>query len=408
MQDMTTTVKLDVASLGRALRPLWSLRDDGIFLNHGSYGAVPRLVQQEQQRLRDELEAHPDAFMHRIEPLPAGGAVRAVAAQLAPFVGAPPDRLALVESATSGVQAVLNSLPFQHGDQILITDHQYNAVRLAVEARCRETGAEPLVVRIPLPTDAASIAQRVLDAAGPQVRFALLDHITSPTALVFPVQQLAAELRRRGIPVFVDGAHAVGQIPLDIAAIGADWYVTNLHKWLYAPKGSALLYASGSAAPLTQPLCTSHHVGMGFPRSFDYVGTRDYTAWLAAPRALEFFQSLGTARIHAHNAMLVLHGSEALLGIGARAVAPLADCAAMRAFMLPQSRPARDSDAAEVTRALWDNDRIQIRCTTQSGLLLLRFCAQAYVDAAELAQLARVLDQRGWPARNSTTATAVA
>jgi isopenicillin-N epimerase len=264
------------------------------------------------------------------------------------------------------------------------------------------------VVRIPLPTDSATIAQRVLDAAGPQVKFALLDHITSPTALVFPVQQMTAELRRRGIPVFIDGAHAAGQIPLDIAAIGADWYVTNLHKWLYAPKGTALLYASGSAAPLTQPLATSHHVGMGFPRSFDYVGTRDYTAWLAAPRALEFFQALGAARIQAHNAMLVKQGSEALLASGAQAVAPLADCAAMRAFILPQTRPAHESDAAEITQALWDNERIQIRCTTQSGLLLLRFCAQAYVDADEIAQLAQALDQRGWPARNSTTATAVA
>jgi isopenicillin-N epimerase len=405
---MKTNAMLAATPLGRAIRGLWSLREDGIFLNHGSYGAVPLVVQQEQQRLRHELEAHPDAFMHRIEPTPAGGAIRAVAATLAPFVGAPPDRLALVENATSGVQAVLNSLPFQHGDQILITEHQYNAVRLAVEARCRETGAEPLVVRIPLPTDAATIAQRVLDAAGPQVKFALLDHITSSTALVFPVQQIAAELRRRGIPVFVDGAHAIGQIPLDIAAVGADWYVTNLHKWLYAPKGTALLYASGSAAPLTQPLVVSHYVGLGFPRSFDYVGTRDYTPWLTAPRALAFFQGLGPARIHAHNAMLVKEGSEALLAIGAQAIAPLADCAAMRAFMLPQTRPARDSDAAEITQMLWDSERIQIRCTTQSGLLLLRFCAQAYVDAGEIAQLARALDQRGWPARNSTTATAVA
>ncbi len=248
--------------LGRSARLLWTLHDDGSFLNHGSYGAVPRVVQQAQQRLRDEMESHPDAFMHRVEPL-AGGAIREVAATLATMTGTSADRVAMVENATSGVQAVLNSLPFQHGDQILLTDHQYNAVRLAVDARCRQTGAEAVVVRIPLPTDADQIVERVLAAAGPRVRFALLDHITSPTALVFPVQRLATELRRRGIPLFVDGAHAIGQVPLDLPSIGADWYVTNLHKWLYAPKGTAMLYASGGAAPLTWPLVTSHYLELG-------------------------------------------------------------------------------------------------------------------------------------------------
>lgn len=384
--------------LGRASRRLWSLREDASFLNHGSYGAVPRVVQHTQSRLREEMEQHPDAFINRVEPA-SGGVIREVAARLGSFTGTSAERVALVENATSGVQAVLNSLPFQHGDQILITDHQYNAVRLAVEARCRQTGAEMVVVRIPLPTDADQVAERVLAAAGPRVRFVLLDHITSPTALVFPVQRIATELRRRGIPLFVDGAHAIGQIALDLPDIGADWYVTNLHKWLYAPKGSAMLYASGGAAPLTWPLVTSHYVDLGFPRSFDYVGTRDYTAWLAAPAALDFYHALGAQRLLAHEARLVAHGSEALQDIGAVPVAPLDMAAAMRAFILPQSRPALERDAAEVTRRLWDEERIQIRCTTQGGALLLRFCAQAYVEAEELTRLAAALQRQGWPDR---------
>ena len=392
------TLSPEQLPLGRAARPLWTLREDGSFLNHGSYGAVPRQVQQAQAELRDEMERHPDAFMHRVEPL-AGAAVRQVAATLAAFTHTTTERVAMVENATSGVQAVLNSLPFQHGDQILLTDHQYNAVRLAVDARCRQTGAEPVVVRIPLPTDADQIVDRVLAAAGPRVRFALLDHITSPTALVFPVQRLATELRRRGIPLFVDGAHAIGQVPLDLPAIGADWYVTNLHKWLYAPKGTAMLYASGGAAPLTWPLVTSHYLELGFPRSFDYVGTRDYTAWLTAPAAVEFYNTLGPARLMAHQAQLVRHGSDALAAIGAVPVAPLDMAAAMRAFVLPQSRPALERDAAEVMHKLWDEARIQIRCTTQGGLLLLRFSAQAYVEAEELTQLAAVLNAQGWQAR---------
>lgn len=384
--------------LGRASRRLWSLRDGASFLNHGSYGAVPRVVQQVQARLRDEMEQHPDAFMHRVEPQ-GGAALRQVAARVAAFTGTSAERIAMVENATSGVQAVLNSLPFQQGDQILITDHQYNAVRLAVEARCRQTGAEMVVVRIPLPTDAGQIAERVLAAAGPRVRFVLLDHITSPTALVFPVQHIATELRRRGIPLFVDGAHVIGQLPLDLPAIGADWYVSNLHKWLYAPRGTALLYASGGAAPLTWPLVTSHYADLGFPRAFDYVGTRDYTAWLAAPAALDFYHALGAERLLAHETQLVAHGSAALQDIGAVPVAPLEMAAAMRAFVLPQSRPALERDAAEVMRRLWDEERIQIRCTTLGGLLLLRFSAQGYVEAEELTRLAAALHRQGWPAR---------
>ncbi len=388
----------DPLPLGRLARPLWSLTPDATFLNHGARGAVPLGVQQFQLHLREELEQQPDTFYRRVEPN-GGAAVRDVAARLAAFTGTTADRVALTENTTAGVQAVLNSLPFQHGDQILVTELQYNAVRLAVEARCRQTGATPVVVRIPLPTDADQIAERVLAAAGPQVRFALIDHITSATALVLPVQRIATELRRRGIPLFVDGAHAIGQIPLDLPAIGADWYVTNLHKWLYTPRGAALLYASGSAAPLTWPLATSHYVDMGFPRSFDYTGTRDYTPWLSAPAALQFFKALGPERLWAHEAALVRHGSEQLADIGAAPVAPLDMSAAMRAFVLPQSRPALAQDAAALTQTLWEKERIAIRCVVHGGALLLRFCAQAYVEADDLTQLAAALQRHGWPAR---------
>lgn len=385
-------------ALGRPARALWTLRDDGIFLNQGSYGAVPRVVQQAHARLREEMDRHPDAFMQRVRPL-EGAAVREVAAKIGDFTGTTADHIALMENTTSAIQAVLNSLPFQPGDQILATDHQYNAVRLAVEARCRQTGAEPVVVRIPLPTSHESIVGQVLAAAGPRVRLALVDHITSSTALVFPVAQIAAELRRRGIPLFVDGAHAIGHVPLDLPAIGADWYVSNLHKWLYAPRGTAMLYASGAAMSLTRPLVTSHYVELGFPRAFDYVGTRDYSVWLAAPAALDFHRELGAERLRAHQAMLVAHGSRALEDVGAQAIAPPALSPAMRAFRLPQSRPALPADAAEVMAGLWNAARIQVRCASMHGTLLLRICAQAYVDADELTQLAQVLDRIGWPAR---------
>src|SRR5664279_827418 len=255
--------------LGHAARKHWTLREDGSFLNHGSYGACPIPVQQEQERLRRELESHPDAFMARIEPDGTERAARMVAAELAALMGTSADRLALVENASSGVQSVVESVPLDAGDQILITDHQYNAVRVAVEDRCRRAGATPCVVRIPLPANSDEVLQRVLDAATAKVKLAILDHITSATALIFPVAQLVKELHRRDILVLLDGAHSLGQIPLDVASLGADWYVTNAHKWLYSPKGSALLYASDGVAPLTRPTVTSHYLQMGFPCSFD-------------------------------------------------------------------------------------------------------------------------------------------
>jgi isopenicillin-N epimerase len=345
------------------------------------------------------MESHPDAFMARMHPDRDIRDPRRVAQDLAALTGTMPQRIALVENATSGVQAVLDSLPFGPGDHILFTDHSYNAVRLGVEARCRETGATPVVVRIPLPTDADAIVERVLAAAGDHVKLVVLDHITSPSALVLPVERLIPELKRRGIPVLLDGAHAIGQLPLALDALGADWYVTNMHKWGYAPRGSAMLYASPAAAPLTRPLLTSHYIGMGFPHSFDYVGTRDYTAWLAVPRALQFLRELGSERLWAHQAALIATGSRTLEAAGAEPVAPAALSAAMRAFLLPQRRPAIDADAAHVIRTLWEKERIQIRCARIGAALLLRICAQAYVEANEMEALGAALARHGWPDR---------
>jgi isopenicillin-N epimerase len=385
--------------LGRALRGHFLLREDGSFLNHGSYGACPHVVMEEQARLRREMEAHPDAFMARMHPDRELREPRAVARQLADFTGTSADHIALVENATTGVQSILNSLPFGPGDHILITDHQYNAVRLGVEARCRDTGATPVVVRIPLPTTSDDIVERILAAADERVKLVILDHITSPSALVLPVERLIPELRRRGIPVLLDGAHAIGQLPLRLDALGADWYVTNMHKWAYAPRGSALLYASQAAVPLTRPVLTSHYIGMGFPHSFDYVGTRDYTAWLAVPRALQFLRDLAPARLLAHESRLIATASEAVLAAGAEQIAPASLSAAMRAFLLPQRRPALDADAAQVIRTLWEKERIQIRCARIGGALLLRVCAQAYVEEDEMQALGAALARHGWPDR---------
>lgn len=385
---------------GRALRPLWHLERGARFLNHGSFGACPKAVLAAQDRLRAEMEAQPDRFFReRIMPREGPTALREAIARLAAFVGAGADDIAFVENATAGVQAVVRSLPLSSGDEILITDHTYNAVRLIVEARCAETGARPRIVGIPLGCAADDIVERFRAALTPGVRLAIVDHITSPTALALPIARVVAELRRWDARVLVDGAHAVGHVPLDLAALGADWYVSNAHKWLFAPKGTAFLHARGSAAPRTSPLVVSHFVGMGFPRSFDWVGTRDCTGWLALPAALAFFESLDVEEAGRYRTALIEHATRRMASIGVHPVAAGDLACAMRSFVLPQRRPATQQDADALVATLWERHLIQAMAVVFGGTLLLRVSAQVYVDEEDIDALADALERDGWAAR---------
>jgi isopenicillin-N epimerase len=385
---------------GRSLRPLWELAPDAAFLNHGSFGACPREVLAEQDRIRREMEAAPDAFFReRVMPEAEATALRAALARLAPLVNAAERQLAFIENATTGTQAVLRSIPFAAGDEILLTDHGYNAVRLMVEARCAETGAIPVVARLPLAADADAIVAKVTGAITASTRLAIVDHITSPTALVLPLERIIPALRERGVPVFVDGAHALGQIPLDLAALQPDWYVSNAHKWLYAPKGTAFLYASDDVAAMTRPNVVSHFDARRFPRAFDYTGTRDNSGWLALPAAIDFFERLGPEPARAYETRLLETSTELIASIGAHPVAPLAMCGAMRSFVLPQRRPATPEDASGLMRILWTRDRIQSHASAFGGALLTRVSAQVYVDEEDLRRFRDTLDRNGWPGR---------
>ena len=385
---------------GRGLRPQFDLDPAGIFLNHGSFGACPRAVQAEQARWRARMEAQPDRFFRdEVSPEASGGALRAAAARLAAFVGTGPGSLAFVENATSGVQAALGSVPLAAGDAILVTDHTYNAVRLMVEARCAETGARTVVARLPDAADADGVVAACEAALVPEVKLAIVDHITSPSAIMMPLERLVPVLGRHGARVIVDGAHAVGQVELDVEAVGADWYASNAHKWLYAPRGCAFLHARAEAAALTRPLVVSHHVGMGFPLSFDWVGTRDVTPWLAVPAAIEFLEGLGPGALRAHNARLIDVATEAMLGLGAEPVCARDRCASMRSFRLPQQRAATRDDARGLMRNLWDESRVQAMAVELGGRLLFRVSAQAYVGEEDLQAMADALDRQGWPGR---------
>lgn len=273
----------------------WDLDPRCAFLNHGSFGATPRVVLAAQSHLRARLESQPVRFFMRdYEPL-----LDAARASLARFVGAQPADLVRVTNATEGVNVVLGSLDLGPGDEVLTLDHAYNACTNALRHWAGRRGATVVVAPVPFPLDSTEAVIASLDAhLGARTRLVLLDHVTSPTALVLPVREIVARVESRGVPVLVDGAHAPGMLPLDIDALGASYYTGNLHKWVCAPKGAGFLHVRRDRQESLRPLMISHGANAVRPgRSrlhleFDWIGTHDPSAFLAVPAALEFMGSL--------------------------------------------------------------------------------------------------------------------
>jgi len=304
----------------------WTLDPTVTFLNHGSFGAAPREVLASQQAWRDRIEAEPVRFFSELEA-ELDEARRALGA----FVGADPDDLAFVPNATAGTNAVLRSLRFDVGDELLTTDHAYNAVKNAMEYVAERDGARVVIAPVPFPTESSEqIVSAVLAAVTPQTRLAVLDHITSATALIFPIRQLTDELSRRGIDSLVDGAHAPGQVALNVESVGATYYAANLHKWVCAPKGSGFLWVRRDRQAEIRPLAISH--GANSPRTdrsrfrveFDWTGTADPSAYLAVPAAIRFGENLlpgGWETLRARNHDLVMAGRSLVSAAAGIAVA---------------------------------------------------------------------------------------
>jgi len=296
------------------------------------------------------MERQPVSFLVReCEPL-----LDAARESLAAFVGASPEDLAFVSNATSGVNAVLRSIELRPGDRLLTTAHAYNACRNALELVAARAGAVVDVAPIPFPNPSEeAVVESILALAGPKTRLALIDHVTSPTALVLPIRRIVRELAGRGIDSLVDGAHAPGMLPLDLRAIGAAWYTGNCHKWICAPKGSAFLHVRPDRRGNTHPAVISH--GARGPRTdrdafrleFDWTGTRDPTAWMSIPKALELMESLvpgGWPEVMRHNRALAAQARDILCNaLGVSPAVPDSMQGSMAAVLLPDDvLPAAD------------------------------------------------------------------
>jgi len=375
-------------AFGASLRSEFLLEDGIAFLNHGSYGATPRVVLAAQDEWRARMERQPVHFMQRVLP----DALREAAGVLAVFLGVSGDDLVFVENATAGVNAVLRGVTLGPGDEVLTTDHAYPAIRKVLGFVCRETGAVLVEAPVPFPLSGGDqVVASVAAALSPRTRLAVLDHVTSESAAVMPIASLSALCRSRGVPLLVDGAHAPGMLDLDIAAVGADWYVGNAHKWLFAPKGCGFLWAAPVRQPGLHPPVVSHGLDQGFAAEFDWVGTRDPSAWLTVRDAIAFLDCLGAAAVRAHNRDLAAEAATLLTAAwDSEAGSPAAMRGAMATLRLPLPGSTPE-DAARLHDRLIDEHAIEVPVLALGGSLWVRISAQVYNEIEDYARLAQAV-----------------
>lgn len=357
----------------------WSFDPGWITLNNGSFGACPASVRRAEAGIRARLDAQPTRFLHA-ELAPR---LRAAADAVAMPLGAAGRDLAFVENATAGINAVLRSRPLGVGSEILLLDQAYGAVRRTAEFVARERGARVVAARLPRPDCTPDAAVAAVEAAlTTRTAIAVLDHVTSKEGLVLPIAAMVAACRRRGVPVLVDGAHAPGQVPVDLGAIGADWYAANLHKWFFAPTGTGILHAAPAAQAGLHPVAISHGLDGGFAAEFDWTGTRDFSAWLAAPEALRLHERMGGAALMARNAALVREGAARVARAIGTEVAPACLPGAMARVRLP-ARCGRTPADADAWRARLIEACIDVPVVAVGDILFLRLSAHAYTGLAD-------------------------
>jgi len=384
--DLST---LDGMPFGHPMRALFQLEPDMAFLNNGSYGACPTAVLDAQDEIRRGMERQPVAFFAHFVP----GQLRAAAARLAEFLGAPAEEIVFVENATAGMNAVLRSLSFAPGDEIVTTDHVYGAVRQVLTHLERKAGVRIVEVGLAWPArDAESIVASVERALTPRTRLLVIDHIASRSGMILPVAELAELARARGVRVLVDGAHAPGQLAFEAPSLGADWVIGNCHKWLYAPKGSAFLWAHVEAQEDLHPGVISHGYGKGFTAEFDWVGTRDPSAWLAVPAAIAFFEALGPARVRSRNHALAMAMAETLANSwGTEIGAPHEMFGAMTTIRLPGARAASVEAGRNLRRRLWTEHRVEVPIMFVGDALWARISAQIFNVPQDYVRLAKAI-----------------
>ncbi|NUR70807.1 MAG: aminotransferase class V-fold PLP-dependent enzyme [Hamadaea sp.] len=367
-------------------RELFSFDPSVGYLNHGSFGAVAVPVRQTHRDLLDEVDRNPMRFARRLP-----GRLAEVRARLAGYVGADPTRSALVVNATTATATVLHTLaPLVRPEhEILTTDHAYDAVLTALDRFSRRTGVRVRIAHIPLAADDDEVLARLMAEVRPGVtQLAIVDHIAAATAKLFPIERIAAALRAERVPLLVDAAHVPGMLDTDVEAIGADFWTGNFHKWAFAPRGTALLTVGPEWVDRIEPLVVSHGDPEGFPWAIEHQGTRDVTAWLAAPAGLDLLASLGPDRVRAY-AVRMAEYTQAVVADAVGADRPYpGDGVSMR--VIPLTGPPGSAAAfwPELRARLGDELGVEVNVNPWEDGGLLRVSGHVYVTDADAQRLA--------------------
>ena len=384
--------------IGDRIMDEWMLDPEIAFMNHGCFGARPKAVVETHQELRHQFEARPVEFLDRRRPQRLLDAKE----RLAEFLKIRGEDFGFVTNATGGVNAVLRSLSFAPGDEILTLDHVYNAVRMSMRHVAGQIGATAVEAELPLPvTGPEQVLDAIEGALTERTKLFILDHMTSPTALLFPIEPILRMCRDRGIDVLVDGAHAVGMFDLDItelSKLGATYYTGNLHKWLSAPVGSAFLWVHPDRQAEIHPLTISHHYQQGLAAEFAWQGTHDLSAWLSVPAAIDYFETYGWERVRGYNHGLAKWAHQHLTR--AWDVEPISPpdgsmLGSMATVRVPESAKARFGSAERLRHCLSREHRIEVPVIEWNDHWWIRVSCQIYLKAEAIERLGEVVMGKG-------------
>jgi len=367
------------------------LRPDVIFLNHGSFGACPRPVLEAYQHWQLELERQPVEFLGRR----FADLMREARESLAAFVGAAPDELVYAPNATAGLNIIARSLPLHKGDEVLATDHEYGALDRTWRFICGKRGARYIRQPVPLPIESAGqVVEAIWSGVTGRTRVLFVSHITSPTAIILPVQELVRRAREAGIITVIDGAHAPGQIPVDLRELGADFYSGNCHKWMMSAKGSAFLYAGRERQHLVEPLVVSWGWESDAPGPSHFIdeqewqGTRDIAAYLSVPAAIKFMAQHDWPQVRLECHELVRYARERVSELtGLPPVTP----DSFEWFAQMASLPIPQCDLDALKRRLYDEFHIEIPTVEWNGRHFVRISIQGYNTRADVDALVDAL-----------------
>lgn len=376
-------------------KSLWTLDPNITYLNHGSYGATPRKIIEEQKKWIDVLETEPCQYFREL-PM----RLRGVREKLAKFVGADVEGMVLFNNATLGANTILNSLRLKAGDEIIVSNHGY----LAVEASCRalalQVGVEIRMAQIPYPLKSHDDIVKAFEPHfSKRTRLMIVDHITSPSALVFPVEKLVALAKLNKVPIFIDGAHGPGMIPLDLEKLGADFYVGNLHKWMCAPKGTAFMSVAKEHRATMHPLSTSYFYGLGFEKEFEWTGTDDASPLLCLPSVIEFHNSFGPGKLAQMNHELMARGAKVLNErLGWELPHPDSSdfYGSMAGFVMPVKGAVEQAKRLKFISHFYEKHKIELQCQPVGNCHVLRISAQAYNNLEDFEKLAAALSKKDY------------